>query len=56
MRSLFAATWAFILSEWGAAIVEYALALVLLSVVTLAAIAALGSKLSAMFYTASTSI
>jgi pilus assembly protein Flp/PilA len=42
--------------EEGAAVVEYALLLALLAVVTVAAISLIGSSLSAIFQTVATSI
>jgi len=56
MWTMLAATWSFIRGEEGAAVIEYALALMLLLALTIAAIAAMGTTLSAVFDAASTSI
>jgi Flp pilus assembly pilin Flp len=56
MAMVLAAIKAFALGEEGASIVEYALALTLIAVVSLAAFAALGAQISAFLNAASTTI
>jgi len=56
MSKMLAAALSFARGEEGVAIVEYALALVLIAVVSVVAIAALGAKLSAFFDVAATSV
>jgi Flp pilus assembly pilin Flp len=56
MAMVLAAVKTFARGEEGAAIVEYALGLALITLVCLASIAALGAKLSTFFNAASTTI
>jgi Flp pilus assembly pilin Flp len=56
MTRLIAALKALVRSERAASLVEYALTLLLIAIVTLVAIAALGDRISAFFSSASTTI
>ena len=56
MTKLYTAAAKFICEEEGASLAEYGLLLALIAVVCIAAIAALGTRISTMFATLSTSI
>jgi len=56
MRTMLAATWAFIRGEEGMSVVDYALMLLFILAATIAGISIVGSQISAFFEAVSTSI